>query len=263
MQSDFLGRILESKKEEVEAARREIPEARLQEASRKPRARRPFLDRLSVPGAHGANIVAEIKRGSPSKGLIKRDLDPVSYARSYESGGAAALSVLTDRDFFMGGPEDLERARSAVSLPVLRKDFIISTYQIHQAVVWGADAVLLIVRALPGELLHECLALCGGLQIDALVEVHSDSELESATRAGARLIGINNRDLSSFKTDIETSIRLSRHLQPDQIAVSESGIRSREDIERLLSAGIWNFLIGESLVRARDPGDLLRKLLGG
>jgi len=262
MKSDFLVKIIAKKKEEVVAAQKKAPLKRLRQEAEGARERRPLFQKLASPGPFGANIIAEIKRGSPSRGPIRAALDPADYARSYETGGAAAISVLTDESFFLGGPKDLQEARAATRLPVLRKDFIISEYQLYEAVSWGADAILLIVRALSAEFLKSSLQLCAELRLDALVEVHSEQELEAASRAEAHLIGINNRDLTSFKTDIQTSVRLARYLQPDQIAVAESGIYGREQIERLLDAGIWNFLIGESLVRADDPAGFLRQLLG-
>lgn len=262
MKTDFLTKILEKKKEEVEEARKALAEVLLMEEARKPRDRRSLIERLSKPGPRGANIIAEIKKASPSRGLIRSDLDPQSYAQSYEKGGAAAISVLTDPTFFHGSPQDLQLARSSVGLPLLRKDFVISAYQVYQSAVMGADAVLLIVRALSRQMLQELLDLCRELRLDALVEVHSEEELEEATAAGARLIGINNRDLSSFQTDIETSVRISRLLVPGQVAVAESGIHERRQIERLLEGGIHNFLIGESLVRAPDPVRFLHGLLG-
>lgn len=262
MKTDILSRILEEKTREVEAARRAIPEGRLMGQARRPREKRSFLGKLETPGRYGVNVIAEVKRGSPSKGVIRADLDAADLARSYELGGAAALSVLTDRGFFFGSLEDLQQARAAVRLPVLRKDFIVSTYQIYEATVMGADAVLLIVRALPPDFLKACIGLCDELSLDALVEVHSEEELDEATRAGARLIGINNRDLTTFQTDIMTSVNLARRLQRGQIAVAESGIHERAQVERLRDAGIWNFLIGESLVRAPDTVGMLRRLLG-
>lgn len=262
MASDFLSHILERKRQEVEEAGKKIPERVLREQAESSRERRPFLEKLSDPGAYGANIISEIKRASPSRGTIRADLDPAAYAEAYERGGAAALSVLTDRDYFGGSPEDLKQARAAVALPALRKDFLISTYQIYEAVVMGADAALLIVRALPREFLRDCLSLFQELDLDALVEVHSEKELESATWAGARLVGINNRDLTTFKTDIQNCIRISRYLEPGQVVVAESGIRDRTDVETLQEAGIFNFLIGESLVRASDPEAFLGHLLG-
>jgi indole-3-glycerol phosphate synthase len=263
MESDFLDKILQRKREEVERARSAIPEARMREMAEEKRERRPFFDRLATPGPYGTNIISEIKRGSPSKGVIRADLDPAAYARMYEAGGAAALSVLTDREHFMGDPEDLRRARAATSLPALRKDFLISFYQIYEAAAMGADAALLIVRALPRDFLKDCIELCHAVQLDALVEVHSEAELDDASWAGARLIGINNRDLQTFRTDLNTSIRIARHLAPGQAAVAESGVKGRADIEMLQrEAGIHSFLIGESLVRAENPEKFLRELLG-
>lgn len=262
MARDFLARILEVKKEEVEAAGKAVPLDILKEKVLAAEDRRPFFSRLSAPTRFGGNIIAEIKRGSPSRGIIREGLDPAAQAAAYEKGGAAAVSVLTDRHFFSGGPEDLKAARAAVNLPVLRKDFLISTYQVYESAAMGADAVLLIVRALSPDLLAECLDLCRTLRLDALVEVHSAREIETATEAGAVLVGINNRDLETFKTDIETSVQLAPLLGPGQVAVAESGISGRAHVERLLDAGIWNFLIGESLVRALDPEAHIRQMLG-
>lgn len=259
---DILARIVERKLVEVEEARKRVPEVELRREAENRGRRRPFLARLASPGPGGVNIIAEIKRGSPSKGLIRGDLNAPATARAYERGGAAALSVLTDRSFFFGSPEDLQAARATSALPVLRKDFIISLYQIYESAVMGADAILLIVRVLEHGLLRDCLSLSRELGLDALVEVHSLPELEAATDAGARLVGINNRDLRTFRTDIETSVKLAPHRKADQVLVAESGIYGRDQIERLLHAGIHNFLIGESLVRAGNIGDHLRMLLG-
>lgn len=262
MKTDFLSRIIEQKKQEVENARREIPESRLIEAAQQTGDRRPFFVRLATPGLFGTNIIAEVKRASPSRGEIRSDLDAEQLAQSYEHAGAAAISVLTEQVFFRARPDDLQAVRSTVSLPVLRKDFIISTYQIYETAAMGADAVLLIVRALSEAQLKDLLDLCREVRLEALVEVHSATEMADATQAGARLIGINNRDLTSFRTDLRTSMELARQVQDGQVAVAESGIHGREQIEGLLAAGIWNFLIGESLVRAAEPEGLLRSLLG-
>lgn len=262
MSSDFLDRILEHKRLEVEQARGRTPEKDLRERAAEMRAVRSLMGALRRPGVFGANIIAEVKRASPSRGAIRADLDAARYAAIYEQAGAAAISVLTDRTFFQAEPEDLPTVRASASLPVLRKDFIISPYQVYETAAMGADALLLIVRALPGELLRDLLTLSQEVGLDALVEVHSERELEEATRAGARLIGINNRDLASFQTDIRTSIAVGRHLEPGQVAVSESGIHGRRDIEVLLEAGIWNFLIGESLVRSTRTREFLGELLG-
>jgi indole-3-glycerol phosphate synthase len=260
--SDILARIVEHKLVEVEEARKRISEAGLRREAEKPRRRRPFLEPLSSPGPFGVNVISEIKRGSPSRGLIRGDLDAAATARAYERGGAAALSVLTDRSFFFGGADDLEAARGASALPVLRKDFIVTTYQVYESAVMEADAILLIVRVLAPQFLRDCLDLSRELGLDALVEVHSLSELEVATAAGARLVGINNRDLRTFRTDIETSVKLASHGSPGQVLVAESGIHGRSQIEKLLQAGIHNFLIGESLVRAGNIEDFLGTLLG-
>jgi indole-3-glycerol phosphate synthase len=222
---------------------------------------RPFFKRLERPGPGGANIIAEIKRASPSKGPIRPDLNAADYARAYEKGGAACLSVLTDRDHFMGTEEDLIQARMATTLPVLRKDFTISSYQIYESAAIGADAVLLIVRILSRNQLRSYLTLCGELQLDALVEVHTLQDVETALWAEAKLIGINNRNLNTFETNTETAVQVAEQLSKDQIPVAASGIKTREDISRARKAGIHNFLIGESLVRATDPAAFLYALL--
>jgi len=262
MKKDFLQIIVEDKKQEIAAARHRLPERLLRENARVPQKRRPFFQKLAQPGPSGANIIAEIKRASPSKGVICADLNPVTYATDYERGGAAALSVLTDQTHFKGGTQDLKSARQSTSLPVLRKDFLISSYQIYESAVMGADALLLIVRILDPQQLKDYLDLCKDLHMDALVEIHSEKDIETAILARAKLIGINNRNLRSFETDIHTSIRMKSLLDPDQVAVAASGIRSRKDIEKLNDSGIWNFLIGESLVRADNPGAFLKSLLG-
>ncbi len=260
--SDFLSKILDRKRDEVRAAAKHTPERVLRREAEKADRRRGFISRLARPGPLGMNVIAEIKRASPSKGKIRENVDPADYARKYELGGAAAISVLTDRNFFNGSPDDLREVKSAASLPTLRKDFIISSYQVYESAAMGADAVLLIVRALLPESLRVLLALCLGICLDALVEAHDESEFETAVKAGARLIGINNRDLATFKTDISTSIGLAGRAGPGQILVAESGIHTRSDIERLLAAGIWNFLIGEGLMRSEDPVRFLKGLHG-
>jgi indole-3-glycerol phosphate synthase len=258
----ILEKIVCSKRKEVAAAEARVPlDQLLKRIERRPRVR-PFLDRLSKPLSGRVNIIAEIKRASPSKGLIRGDLDPARFAAAYESAGAAALSVLTDNEFFRGSVADLERARSATRLPALRKDFIVSSYQIYESAAIGADAILLITRILSPLQLSEYLDLSRNLSLDALVEVHSEKELDAATAAGARLIGINNRDLDTFRTDIATSERLASRLWAHQTGVAESGIHSRSDIEKVVAAGIFNFLIGESIVRAQDTRGFLSRLVG-
>jgi indole-3-glycerol phosphate synthase len=262
MTSHILDAIVAQKHLEIADLLQQTPEKELQEQALRPREHRPFLERLSRPGQAGVNIIAEIKRASPSKGMLCPDLDPAALARSYESGGAACLSVLTDRQFFQGSPEDLLAARAATHLPVLRKDFLISAPQIYESCILGADAVLLIARILSEKMLGKLLDLCHALGMDALVEVHSEPDVASAIRSGAKLIGINNRNLQTFHTDIATSTKLVSLLAPDQIPVAASGIQSRQDIERLLKSGIFNFLIGESLVKSNNPEHFLRSLMG-
>jgi len=259
---DILSKIVQDKKQEVIAAKQHIPESFLREKAFVSRKRRPFLQKLEQPGPFGINIIAEIKRASPSKGDIRANLNPAVYADEYEKGGAAALSVLTDRPCFKGSPEDLKVAREATTLPVLRKDFLISSYQIFESSVMESDAVLLIVRILDQQQLKDYLSLCNELEMDALVEVHSEADIEKAGMAGARLIGINNRNLQSFETDIGLAIRMKSLLNRDQIAVAASGIRTRKDIDKIKDSEIYNFLIGESLVRAKHPREFLESLHG-
>jgi indole-3-glycerol phosphate synthase len=262
MPEDMLSRILAWKRDEVEAARQRVSEKTLWAEAKARRSYRSLIRRLEEPGPYGCNIIAEIKRRSPSKGEIRADLDPAEYARDYQAGGAAGISVLTDGHFFGGSLNDLETARATCHLPVLRKDFVVSTYQVVETAARGADAILLIARILDLTELQELLALCAELRLEALVEVHTLADLATATAAGARLIGINNRDLQTFDTDIGTAPALAARMSPGQIAVAASGIETRDDIQRNLRAGIFNFLVGESLVRAEDPTAALRVLRG-
>jgi indole-3-glycerol phosphate synthase len=260
---NILQKIVDHKKQEIAEAKNRLPESELREQAFSHRERRPFFKRLEMPQVAGINVIAEIKRASPSRGIIRPDLDVAKYASDYEVGGASALSVLTDSCYFKGSIEDLKKARKTVSIPVLRKDFLISSYQIYESSVIGADALLLIVRILSPQQLKDYMDLCREIGMDVLVETHSENDIETATSAGAKLIGINNRNLSSFETDVETSARLASLLTQDQVAVAESGIKGRRDIEKLRDAGIRNFLIGESLVRAPDARAFLQTLLGG
>jgi indole-3-glycerol phosphate synthase len=262
MSVHILDRIVAKKRLEVAEAKKTVSVAELEHRARARTDVRFLSKSLAQPGPHGINVIAEVKRASPSKGVIRADLNAAEYARRYESAGAAALSVLTDEGFFQGSFNDLRSAREATRLPVLRKDFIISSYQVIESVAFGADAILLIVRILSEHQLKDYLALSRELRVDALVEVHSEEELDIASEAGARLIGVNNRNLDVFKTDINTSIRLAQRIEPQQTGVAESGINSREDILKIRAAGIFNFLIGESLVRADDTRGFLKNLLG-
>ena len=263
MTIDFLTQIVKQKGREISQARKGIAEGRLAELVRQRSDFRPFFETLSRPGAAGVNIIAEIKRASPSRGDICPDLDASRTALRYEKGGAAAVSVLTDSTYFNGCLEDLAAARSACTLPVLRKEFIISRYQVYEAAAAGADAILLIARILTAKKLHRLYALCRELGMDALVEIHTPDDARTVAACGARLVGINNRNLSNFKTDIAIAMDLVARLAPGQVPVAASGISSPADIQRNLDAGIFNFLVGESIVRSDDPVRFIRALMEG
>jgi len=258
---DILSRIIEYKKEEVKKRKQARPEISLMAETEVMTIRRPFTICLSDRQTSDIRIIAEIKRASPSKGDIRVDLDVTQFAAAYERGGAAAISILTESLWFKGGAEDLTIARQSTTLPVLRKDFIISTYQIYESAIIGSDAILLIARILSKNQLKEFLELCEKLNMDALVEIHTTEDLDKINNTGAQLIGINNRNLTSFKTDIGRSIELSAQLNDFQIPVALSGINTLSDIEQTVKAGIHNFLIGESIVRSHDPEKFIRSLL--
>ena len=261
---DILRKIVQDKQEEIAQTRERLPLERLQaHIATTAWFQRGFYRNLMTPGSNGVNIIAEVKRASPSKGIICADLKAGDCAREYEAGGAAAISVLTDSPYFKGGLADLRQARAAVRLPVLRKEFIISDYQVFESRAAGADALLLIARILTPSQLASLLALTHELDMEALVEIHSEQDYEAAHGAGARLIGINNRNLANFHTDIRTAMGLAGLLQDGEVAVAASGIGSRADIEGNLEGGIFNFLIGESLVRAKDRAAMVTSLIKG
>lgn len=255
----ILNRIIETKKREVSRLKSRTP---LPELERMARDLPPPRDFRGALGGRDCAIIAEIKRSSPSKGRLREDFDPEAFARIYEAAGAAAISVLTDRDFFEGDGRYLEAVRKAASLPLLRKDFIIDPCQILETKILGGDALLLIAGLFDEKPLREFIDLARSLGLAALVEVHTGEEAERAVAAGADIIGINNRDLRTFRTDLRTSLSIAPRVPEDRIAVSESGIETRADIERLAGAGIRCFLIGEALMRAADPGKKIRELLG-
>lgn len=257
----ILDKILQRKQEEVSTARGNVPLADLRSRCRDLPATRCFATKLASVADQGTAIIAEVKKGSPSKGLIRQDFDPVAIARCYEEGGAACLSVLTDRDFFLGDLAYLEQIRDVVALPLLRKDFMIDRYQLFEARAAGADAILLIAAALERSQMEDFAAEAAELQLDVLLEVHDEVEVEKSRSVPAQMFGINNRDLKRFVTDLATTERLLPLLPPDAMPVSESGIHIRDDIERLQSAGARAFLIGESLMREADPGVKLAELL--
>ena len=207
-------------------------------------------------------LIAEVKKASPSKGVIRDDFHPERIAETYAENGARCLSVLTDEAYFQGADAYLQAARAASGLPALRKDFTVDEYQLYEARVLGADAILLIVSLMDGSQLADYVGLAGELQMAALVEVHDAGELDRAKRAGAQLIGVNNRDLKTFKTTLDTTFELLDYMPSDALVVSESGINHREDVERLAEAGVDAILVGEALMRERDIGAKVRELLG-
>lgn len=263
MPTDFLTRIIQHKGHEIAKARKAVSEAELAELARQRTDFRPFFENLSQPDASGVNIIAEVKRASPSKGAIRPDLDASSIAGQYQAGGAAAVSVLTDPSFFKGSLDDLRAARAACDLPVLRKEFIISEYQVYEAAAAGADAILLIARILSPDKLEQLYRLCRDLGMDALVEIHTAVDAGTVATTGARLVGINNRNLSTFETDLAVAMDLVSRLSSGQVPVAASGIAGPADIQKNLSAGIFNFLVGESIVRAADPVRFIQTLKGG
>ena len=249
--------IVAEKVKRIEEAKRRVPVESLVMAGA--RHALSFADALNKKAS--VNVIAEIKRRSPSKGIIREDFDPVWIAESYADGGAAALSVLCEEDFFGGSLEHLAAIRKSVDLPLLRKDFIFDEYQLHESALAGADAVLLIVAILEDELLERLIGLAKDLGLDALVEVHSKDEVGRAVQAGASIIGVNNRDLTTFKVDLETSLELAPLTPEEAILVSESGIGSWSDILKLKASGFNAFLIGEHLMRAEHPGAALKTLI--
>jgi indole-3-glycerol phosphate synthase len=255
----FLADILARKRDEVAAARAALPERELAARAKDAAAPRPFEAALSLPGGP-ARVIAEVKRASPSAGAIRAGLDAPAQARAYAAAGAAAVSVLTDGPGFGGSLADLAAVRAAVDVPLLRKDFVLDRYQLLEARAHGADAALLIVGALDPAALRRLLDACGELGLAALVEVHDAAEVDVALAAGARVVGVNNRDLETFAVDLAVSEALLPRLPGGVRGVAESGVRTAEDARRLRRAGAANLLVGEALVRAPDPGALLREM---
>ncbi len=256
----YLGGIVAECRRRLEETRAQAPLADVVRRAEQRRERRDFAAALRGPTLR---VIAELKRASPSLGILCSDYRPLEIARGYEKAGAAALSVLTEEKYFLGSLADLGVAREAVQLPVLRKDFILDAYQVYEAVAAGADALLLIVAALNDEGLHALLGLCRRLHIAALVEVHTEEELQRALDAGAGLVGVNNRDLKTFEVNLATSFRLRARIPSKCVAVSESGIKTPADVQVLAQAGFDAILIGERLMKEADPGKALAELLVG
>jgi len=255
-----LQRILKRKAEEIEAGKAIDPMPELLARMRGCPPARGFENSLRRALATGPAVIAEIKKASPSAGVIRADFRPADIARSYQSAGAACLSVLTDRDFFQGDAGYLQEARAAVTLPVLRKDFIIDPWQVVESRVLGADCILLIVAALEQSSMKELLDYARESGMDVLVEVHDEAEMERALQLDHGLIGVNNRNLNTFETSLATSERLKDMLSGGQLLVTESGIRTAADVKRMQAAGINAFLVGEAFMREDDPGSALKRL---
>lgn len=258
IRADILDRILARKREELEAARAAVSFVEMQRRAVALPPPRDFVGALRAKIAAGRPaVIAEVKKASPSKGLLRADFDPAAIARGYEAGGAACLSVLTDRDFFQGAPEHLAQARAACALPVLRKDFVTEPYQVFESRALGADCILLIAAALARQDMQGLEASARSLGMAVLVEVHDARELESALTLQTPLIGINNRDLRSFQTRLQTTLDLLPRIPEGRIVVTESGIGSQADVSMLMGRGVQTFLVGEALMRAPDPGKAL------
>jgi indole-3-glycerol phosphate synthase len=259
--SDILDRIVAVKREEVAARRLQQPLEALRrdaEARADVRGFEAALRRRVDAGA--AAVIAEVKRASPSKGLLRDPFVPADIARSYEGAGAACLSVLTDERFFQGSTEHLQQARAACALPVLRKDFVIDAYQVFEARAMGADCILLIAACLDDAAMADLCACASALGMDVLVEVHDEAELERALALPVRLVGINNRNLRTFEVSLQTTLGLKARVPADRLLVTESGILARGDVQRMRGEGVHAFLVGEAFMRAPDPGDALTAL---
>ena len=259
----ILSEIIEEKRKEIESSKNKIPQAELVRSAARLKANRKrhfFKNSISKP--HKINLIAEVKKASPSAGLIRKNFNPVKIASTYETNGASAISVLTEEKFFKGTLSHLKNIKKSVSLPLLRKDFMIDEYQIYESVLAGADAALLIADLLSTEELKRLISIGNEYSLDFLVEVHSEEDAKKAVDSGCEIIGINNRDLHTFKVDIKTTSRLIKIISRDKIIVSESGIKEREDVSYLKSLGVNAVLVGEVFMRSSDIAQKMHELMG-
>jgi len=262
-QADILQRIIARKREEIAERSALTSLAALENRAANASAPRGFVASIQRKIANGnAAVIAEAKKASPSKGLIREDFDPAAIARSYEKGGAACMSVLTDKDYFQGSEDYLQQARAACTLPVIRKDFIVDPYQVAEARAIGADCILLIVAALDQPTLRELSGLAGDFGMDVLVEVHDEDEMQRALALDLPLIGVNNRNLRTFETSLDTTLRLKDMAGGDCVIVTESGIHTPDDVKLMRDNGVHAFLVGEAFMRAQEPGVELARLFG-
>lgn len=258
---DILKKILQRKQQEIAERSKRLPINLLQQLAENAEPVRGFVEAIERKLAAGQSaVIAEVKKASPSKGVLREDFRPAEIALSYENGGAACLSVLTDKDFFQGHEDYLKQARTACQLPVIRKDFIIDPYQVFEARAIGADCILLIVAALDDDQLEQLSQLAIQLDMDVLVEVHNEEELHRALVLNLPLIGINNRDLHTFETSLETTIKLLNFIPDETIVITESGILGKEDVTFMREHGVNGFLVGEAFMRADEPGEALANL---
>lgn len=261
--SDILEKIVATKREEIAVAQKRVPLAAMRQDAESRLLTRDFVGSMRAQIIQGrAAVIAEIKKASPSKGVIRADFMPADIAQSYAEHGAACLSVLTDRQYFQGAPDDLKQARASCGLPVLRKDFIVDPYQVYEARAMGADCVLLIAACLDDAQMADLEAVALGLNMAVLVEVHDRDELHRALRLRTPLLGINNRNLRTFEVSLDTTLGMLADVPADRLLVTESGMRARADVERMREAGVHAFLVGEAFMRAPEPGVALAELFG-
>ncbi|KZE35187.1 indole-3-glycerol phosphate synthase TrpC [Crenobacter luteus] len=261
--SDILNKILATKREEVASAKLKTPLAAVRAEAEARRDARDFIGAIRAKHAAGAAaVIAEVKKASPSKGVIRADFDPAAIAASYEAGGAACLSVLTDAPYFQGSPDYLQAARDACALPALRKDFMVDAYQVYEARAMGADAILLIAAALPLAQMQDFEALARELGLAVLVEVHNAEELDAALQLQTPLVGVNNRNLRTFDVSLQTTLDLLPRIGDGRIVVTESGILKPEDVALMRDHAVHTFLVGEAFMRETDPGAALKRFFG-